>query len=500
MSKCLCVSIRYLQPHCHARGDGGEPEWPPSPLRAFQALAAAASAKWNEREQIESAMPALHWLEQQQPPQVLATVGKKSNATYRLYVPDNVADKVAKSWSAGREGSIADFRTEKDVCPTHLSLTEDATLPIVHYLYPLPDITCPHLETLRTAARAITHVGWGIDMVAGNVQVLSEQEAVQLDGELWVPTGQGAVSLRTPIVGTLAALSAKHEAFLNRLTGDGFKPVPPLSAFRVVGYRRATEPAPRPWAAFSILKPDASGNRAFDTCRRARHVAGMLRHAVCELAKRQGWPEKRINEFIHGKTEQGDAPASGKTSPDRFSYLPLPTISAHHHRVESIRRVLITVPAGRGEEIEWIRRALAGEELIHEDNQSAGLLTILPGSDWVLRRYTQESQVWASVTPVILPGHDDGRSTKAEHLLRKAFSQAGYSPELTSQLQLEWRKVGYHVGADLASRYLPPENLALQPRYHVKVTFPHKVLGPIAVGSGRFRGFGLFAALDHAYG
>ena len=95
-----------------------------------------------------------------------------------------------------------------------------------------------------------------------------------------------------------------------------------------MSYRRTTEPAGRKWAAFSILKPDASGVRSFDPVRRTRDVAGMVRHAVARIAKQQGWPEEQINEFVHGKTLDGARPASGATSPDRFAYLPLPTINS----------------------------------------------------------------------------------------------------------------------------------------------------------------------------
>src|SRR5262249_42603457 len=150
-------------------------------------LAAAASANWNERTQIEQASLALRWLEHQSPPVIVSAAGIASNIKYRLYVPDNVADKVAKSWSGGRDGDIADFRTEKDVRPTHLLAALQDPFPAVHYLFPLSDGTCPHLETLRTAARAITHVGWGIDMVAGNAEIMSEEDAKQLRGERWVP-------------------------------------------------------------------------------------------------------------------------------------------------------------------------------------------------------------------------------------------------------------------------------------------------------------------------
>jgi CRISPR-associated protein Csb2 len=514
MKKVLCLTIRFLDPvpQFHGRGDAGDPEWPPSPLRFFQALVSAAATRWRDALFHQHASAALRWLEKMVPSVMTPTVAADSFG-YRMYVPNNSGDLMTAAWARGDiETSMAKFRVEKDVRP--INLNDDA----VHFLYPLLDGTCPHFEVLEAAVRSVTHLGWGINMVAGNAKLLNESEVANLNGEVWqsVPGSQGS-RLRVPIAGTLDALIGKHEAYLERIGPSGFKPVPPLSAFRVVGYRRTTEPAQRQFAAFSILKPDASGMRSFDSLRRTRDVAGMLRHSTAMVARDQGWADETINEFVHGKMPDGSRPPSGPTSPDRFQYLPLPTINSQLKRVESIRRVLIAAPAHCNNQIAWLRRALAGAELSSHDGVAA-ILTILPGSDWVLKQYIGESKVWSTVTPVILPGYDDpdhlrrklkdGRDAETQkrylarldarmnELLRKAFRQAGYSDDLVKRIQLDWGDVGFRSGVDLASRYLPPENLGGSPRYHVKVTFPSAIRGPIAVGSGRFRGFGLFATAD----
>ena len=67
MPSQLCITVRFLQPFSHGRGDGGEPEWPPSPLRMFQALVAASAAYWNQRMALEYAVPALEWIAKQPP-------------------------------------------------------------------------------------------------------------------------------------------------------------------------------------------------------------------------------------------------------------------------------------------------------------------------------------------------------------------------------------------------------------------------------------------------
>ncbi len=132
----LCFSVRFLDGAFHGRADQGEPEWPPSPLRLFQALVAASAARWNERRVISHAASALHWFESLPPPFIVAPATVQDAATgYRLYVPDNVGDLVGSAWSRGRESSIADYRTEKMGRPTRNADDEAA----LHYLWPLND-------------------------------------------------------------------------------------------------------------------------------------------------------------------------------------------------------------------------------------------------------------------------------------------------------------------------------------------------------------------------
>ena len=511
MTMFLCFTLRFLDPvpQFHGRGDDGDPEWPPSPLRLFQSLVSAAAQRWRDGQFRDYAQPALQWLERIQPSLVTPQVAPESFG-YRMYVPNNSGDLMTAAWARGDiDTSMAKFRVEKDVRP--LSLRGEA----IRFLFPLSDGACPYFDVLQAAARSVTHLGWGIDMVAGNAELLTDEEIAVLPGEVWRATpDQSGTALRVSIEGTLKALLEKHQKFLGRVSDGGFKPVPPLSTFRVVGYRRATEPSQRQFAAFSILKPDASGLRPFNQLRGTRDVAGMVRHAVASVARDQGWNEKRINVFIHGKTDDGSKPSNGPSSPDRFQYLPLPTIIPKLNRVDLIRRILITAPPHCGQQVTWVRRAMAGAELVNHDGVVA-LLTILPGSDSVLQQYVEKSRTWSTVTPVILPGYDDPDhlrrklkngvdaetqkryiaklDARIDALLRKAFVQAGYSSELVQQLELDWQGGGFRAGVELTSRYLPPENLNNLPRYHVKVRFPSRVPGPVAIGGGRFRGFGLFA-------
>ena len=546
MARFLCITVRFLQPFSHGRGDGGEPEWPPSPLRMFQALVAAAGARWRDHQFAEYAVPALAWIAKQPAPVLVASVGVASSAKYRTFVPDNTGDLAAGAWSRGDTTRIVK-RTEKDVRPTRL-IAKDNEFPAVHYLYPVADADsefAKHKATLETAARSITHLGWGVDMVAGNACEMPEEEVAKLAGEHWQPTKDAsATRLRVPRPGTLKALMEKHEAFLNRLPSDGFKPVPPLTAFDTIGYRRDTEPASRPFVVFELQRTiaeladlpagkskfrpfDPAGTPDFartggsnDPCG-AIVVAGLVRHATAAVAREQGWDEARIVSFVLGHGDQKDGQA---TTDNRLMYLPLPSITPL--KVESVRRVLIVGPPG--ENLDRLRQLLNGRELVPEGKGAGPVAMLAVGSrsDKTVDSYVRPSHVWSTVTPVVLPGFDDpdgirrrlserdpARTMKADEKLRqlaalnrrtcelllKAFGHAGIGPELISaeklergEAELEWRDVGFRPGVDLARRY--SLNTPRYPRYHVRVRFTCPVRGPLSVGAGRYRGLGVLAA------
>jgi CRISPR-associated protein Csb2 len=400
-------------------------------------------------------------------------------------------DVIVEAWAKRRQPKkqASELKTMKHVRTTWMR-GGDA----VHYLWSLSDTPREQvpglMQTVRAVANSMIALGWGIDLVAANSQVITEQEVQRIPGERWVPNaGQREEELRAPIAGTLTALKARHRDFLAHMSGVGLRPVPPFVAFREVGYRRRSEPGVRPHAAFKLLEPLTGKLRSYAATNSVR-VAGMLRHSVAETARPMGRSEEWINQYV-----LGHRPTNTETMP-RFSYLPLPSID-HREVVSGIRRVMVAEPLnGSGESATWVNRVLPGQSLrTDNDSNVAALLAPLEEGDWVVGRYVAPSCSWATVTPVALPGSDEGKSKKRERLFLKALAHAGYSADAVSDV--EFQRVPFLRGANDPLSYRPrsPHYLGNCSVYHVMIRWNRPMPGPIAIGSGRHCGLGIFASL-----
>lgn len=540
MSEKLRISVRFLDGSFHGRGDGGESEWPPSPLRLFQALTNAAARLGGDGIGVKSAA-ALRWLEAlKEPPEIFASIAEPTTG-YQLYVPDNVGD-LPKAINEG----VAAFRTEKLVCP-HRLLGEAA----VHYRWTLDatsDIAA-HRETLIAMTRAVSRLGWGVDLVVADAAVETDVDtAAPLAGEHWLPVESfGGSLLRVPVPGTLSALEDRHTAFMNRIRqlDDGglvFAPVQPLNVFRVVTYRRENEIALPPFAIFALREPDDSKFAAFGPQWRRLHLVGMLRHTASQpdFAAALGWDEARICAFVLGHDKRDPHKTKPTIDTPRLVFTPLPSIEwrgeDNGRTIGAIRRVLVTVAGGTERfdttEFHRIVRALEGRELVDEKSKhTVAFIRRQSTNERAISSYFETSSAWTTVTPVVLPGYDDPRKlrrrlrdtaqplssgekeqiirkldVRVERLLRKALLEAGIPASLVADADLQWRGTGFIPGVDLASRYSVPDQCRRFRRLHVRVVWreripdgslqPVRLSGPFCVGSGRLSGLGLFVPVS----
>src|SRR5262249_5575771 len=127
MKPSLCFSFRFIQPYplFHGRGDADEAEWPPSPMRAFQALLNAACLRTRGKPLADEVRSALQVIEVLRP-SIIAPRATLGATGHRAYVPHNHADLVTAAWDRGNlDASIASHRIEKDFRPHRIEVIGD---------------------------------------------------------------------------------------------------------------------------------------------------------------------------------------------------------------------------------------------------------------------------------------------------------------------------------------------------------------------------------------
>jgi CRISPR-associated protein Csb2 len=347
-------------------------------------------------------------------------------------------------------------------------------------------------------------------MAVGNASIIPTEEAAKLEGVRWSPSPAGGVSLRVPKEGTLSDLMRKHTDFLNRISSDGFRPVPPLRVFDVVQYHSQFNSARRPFRLFELRNLD--GSRFRYSHRRLIHIAGMVRHLAIDAMKTAGLPRGVANDWI--ETYVAGHKGNGFAEHRQLSYIPLPSVG-HEHADPGVRRVMIVAPVGDDALLDHVARRLGGQQLkaLNEKTPEFGedengqpkpgpLLIPLPRSgDGVTRRYVAAATIWHSFTPVILPGHDDHKAEKTRKLIEKALVQSG----IDQPCEFEWSAFSHFAKSYSAHKYdkskrltgyVRPDHLLDLTAVHLRLKFDHPVPGPITLGAGRHCGFGLMAAAD----
>ncbi|MEW5981351.1 MAG: type I-U CRISPR-associated protein Csb2 [Acidobacteriota bacterium] len=472
MTEHLCISVTFLDSLFHGQGDEA-PEWPPSPMRLAQALMAGARTGCRGRAWNDVRAGALGLLGGRVPLIIAPATQPAIRCTY--FVPNNNSDTVVDR---------QDCLTSKVAQPHRLVGGES-----VHYVWPIEpgEEDDARARLVCDDAKHLLALGWGIDQVVGCGRILSEAEVAKLPGRRWRAWRvhrTGSQGWRVPAADFVEDLEKAYGLFVQRVDGLSYRPHRKPIRFDSVYYLSSTTLPPRAYAALEL--PDGVGFRPESTAA----VAAMLRSLTCRCAKAD------THEFPGGAEVYVAGHAKTDEQAPRFTYLPLPTIG-HEHADGVIRRLLIAEPFdGAGVHASWAQQRLRNSALEDKHGDERGVLLDLwrPSSRRVVGRYVSESRVWCSVTPVVLPGIDDGKQAKAERLLLKAVAQAKIPIEAIDSLTL--RKAPLWPGSAHPRRYFVPEYLRRFSRWHAVLHFHEPVPGPLAIGAGRHVGLGLFAVQD----
>jgi len=504
----LLVTVHWLDDRYHGLLDReGPPEWPPSPYRLFQALIAGVA----RRGELDGEPgQALNWLQTLKPPMIIAPRSRPGQVVTR-FVPNNDGDK---------KPDRQDRLTGKTFRPTLMLDSPD-----VHYLWEIDQEQVSNATGVCKVARYLTCLGWGIDMAYAEGQLIDDDQIAKLLGVRWYPRKNVLRDdglLRVPTFGreaernSLSDLKSVHLSVLNRIEHD--KPLNTVKkpmVFDRVFYESKDRLLEYPYVVFELRRDDES--RFAYPQDKLIHIAGMVRHLAIEAMKKaspDGISDDWVETYVRGYARTSERDDSMNNCPtnefssDRdehhqFSYIPLLSIG-DQHADQKVRRVMISAPPGDDRWLHHLARRLNGQQLkpTAQTKLDHPPTLVRIYQDRVAHFYTKPANIWASVTPVILPGHDDHKPGKTRKLIEKALVQSG----IKQRCEFEWSAFSqfpmslsaHKYGRDQRpTGYIRPSHLLSQTAVHLKLRFSNglEVPGPLAIGAGRHCGLGLFARL-----
>lgn len=517
----LALGIRYLNGWTMAAADGAKKEraeWPPHPDRVFMALAAA----WFETGEEPTEGNALRWLETLEPPEIAA-----SDASFRSalnedrptvsYVPVNDSQRGRKMPETSDLGKLKDAGLA--LMPEHrprqprrfpVAVPQE---PVVFLVWP-DDDSGIHRDALERLMRKVTHVGHP----ASFVQMWLEDTPPTPN---WVPVdGQTTHRLRVFGPKRLQYLKARCNrdnviayADLQARIGEAKgKEKKKLQADLEERFGRAMPTSLRPdpgrWQGYEHppKAPDAeTPGSVFDPRLIVLALSGKrlslpatiklgetLRGAILAAC-----PDP-IPEWVSGHR------ADGKPSADpHLALLPLPFVD-HEHADGRLMGMALALPRG----IDPLEAARCLGPLLHDVHGLTRRNKLFAGQ-WLecsveietretppanLRAelWTRPSRTWASVTPVVLDRHFDGKDKweRAAETVKDGCERIG----LPRPKEVLLHSVSLVEGVPHAREfpYLTRKKDGGRMHHsHAIIVFETEVAGPVVVGAGRFRGYGL---------
>ena len=463
----LAISVEFL--HGIFRGDpdgtaitGGltRGEWPPSPARLFAAFVAADGTRLASRFTDGHELvwleglppPAIHaqsepWHQVLQPRFVVAH-GKTGRKTHQEYV--------------AREGAL--HRPGVRVAPSN---------PLVVYRW---DVAPPREDTLDSLRRRAARVGYlGASDSPVRVRVTTRMPC-GAPAEVFAPDPTGDIPVSVPQPGDVGVLDRMYDAWRERgasVTRSQFPALFRSAAYRLPGGHEVTDRGAV--VAWLRLHPAVSG-------RRISAVTALFKDAVLSRHQRMHGEPPAI---LHGHGFR-------RSGYDLARYLALPDAGFPRSRGR-IHGLALWLPPGSDRVQRQRARdaAVAIDELVGRGIE----VSVEPRGNeerpWAAnpRRWRGPSRTWTTVFPVIherrgVPGLPEAaRWCRHAGLPEPVAFRSSRTPLLPGAVDLAPVEVNR------------PGRPAL-PYSHAEFRFAEPVTGPVVVGAGRQRGFGLCVPLD----
>jgi CRISPR-associated protein Csb2 len=464
--------------------DGSGAEWPPHPERVFSALAQA----WGDGGCDPKERAALEWLERQAPP-VIGADGPQDWAERTaptVFVPPND--------SRGSEIAVLPDRRRRQGRSFRAAIPIN---PVIQFTWAQAVFSADYRAALTGLAQRVASLGHSASLV--RCAFLEEAQASE-ERQQWEPSDAGAIALRVPYAGRLGELVRWHEAEERPRSGTSAR-------YRTPGVMDEGEAptslfgGPDEWFVFESEDVAPVDLLAF------AHVAQRVRDSLMSHA------EPPVSEALSGHTADGSP-----TARVHVAIVPLANVG-WEHATGDLLGFAVVLPRDlardgrRAQERMSVTKALAAfASLDAEEAAQRALIKLGAAGVWRLTysvapsrfslrpgRWCGTSKVWASATPALLDRFpDQGDIEEEARLVATACTNIG----LPEPIEIELHKHSAVRGAPSAypargDRRRPDwsfprgAKFANRPRRHVVLHFAEPVTGPVIIGAGRFRGFGL---------
>ena len=474
----LAISVEFL--HGTFRGDpdgtavtGGltQGEWPPSPARLLAALVAADGTRQASR---VTDGHELCWLEGLPAPVIHAHPEPSHQKLRHRYVAEH-GESFARKSERGKPTKVFTYHeyVGRKSSLQRPGVRTSLRSPLVVYRWNVKLPAGRTLDSLRHRAARVGYLGTSDSPVRVRVSTTMPHGAVD---EAFVPDPSGDIQVSVPRPGDVAVLDRMFDEWTERGASVMRSQFPALLhrvAYRSPGGGNRVDRGEV--VAWLRVYPTVSG-------RRVAAVTALFKEAVLSLHQRMhGEPPAILHGhgFMH-------------TGYDLARYLALPDVG-HPRSRGRIHGLALWLPPGtdRMQCLKARDAAIAMDVLVGRGIETR----IEPRGDeerpWAAnpRRWRGPSRTWVTAFPVI---HERRGVAGLEEAARWCLN-AGF-PEPVAFRSLRTPLVP--GAADLTPVEVNRPGRPALPYSHAKFRFAEPVEGPVVVGAGRQRGFGLCVPVD----
>lgn len=503
-------------------------EWPPHPARVFMALAAA---HFETQPENAAQRDALEWLAALPPPELAVPAGTDRDVL-TVYVPVNDQN--------GPDALLARSRQPRTFPRVHVG---DEPLRLTWRFDSASDVR--HLDGLEAVCRQVTRIGHSSSLVwvrlerEAAVQPTHRPDAAGLGTRLRTPFatmlrllredyGQDDRDTYERLQTEISQLEAERKQAKGKAAGERKREIddqlaskrtdlqtryrdgPPAPVRPRVSHASSyVQVAPAPGTAalspfdpnFIVLRESDRSTRTFGLESTAQMIQAMVGLLLSHLRDRN----EQIPPWISGHEPNGDP----LRSQPHIAIFPLAFVGGEHgdgHLMGLGIAIPAVVPlrerskvfapllfdAVHGEPVTLkLYLGRAGEWLVERETSFTPKQTLRPST------YTAPSRSWVTVTPIALD-----RMPKKD----RSKDPAGWREEIAGIIATSCERVGLPAPVCVrvektpffrgSLRAMPGQGGFPQLRpdrfqVHAQITFAQDVAGPVLLGAGRFRGYGL---------